>query len=111
MSRVLDFNPLTGERVLFDYDAHEDRMVLTHQQDVRRELAFSHAKSVDDNATKRGIKNDLWHYARVPNIVIMEMKNKHGVDFFDKNHKKRVFELLNTEYAYCKTTDKKHAIR
>jgi hypothetical protein len=109
MSRVLDFNPLTGERVLFDYDAHTDQMVLTHQQDVRRELAFAHAKATDDRATKHGIKNDLWHYARVPNIVIMEMKQKHGVDFFDRNHKKKVFQLLNTEYAYCKTTDKHHA--
>ncbi len=109
MSMVLDYNPFTGERVLFDYDAHEDRMVLTHQQDVRRELAFSHAKAVDDSATKRGIKEDLWHYARVPNIVIMEMKNKHGVDFFDRNDRRRVFELLNTEYAHCKTTDKHHS--
>lgn len=111
MSRVLDFNPLTGERVLFDYDAHQDRMVLTHQQDVRRELAFAHNKAVDDSATQRGIKNDLWHYARVPNIVILEMKQKHGVDFFDRNHKKRVFELLNTEYKWCKTTDKNHTER
>lgn len=111
MSRVLDFNPLTGERVLFDYDAHQDRMVLTHQQDVRRELDFAHNKSVDDSATQRGIKNDLWHYARVPNIVILEMKQKHGVDFFDRNHKKKVFELLNTEYKWCKTTDKHHTER
>lgn len=111
MSRVLDFNPLSGESVMFDYDAHTDQMILTHQQDVRRELAFAHNKAVDDSATKRGIKNDLWHYARVPNIVILEMKQKHGVDFFDRNHKKRVFELLNTEYAYCKTTDKHHTER
>jgi hypothetical protein len=108
MSWTLDYNPLTGERVLFDYDAHEDRMVLTHQQDVSRELKFAHEKSVSD-ATKHGIKNDLWHYARVPNIVIMEMKNKHGVDFFDKNDQKKVFQLLNTEYKWCKTTDKHHA--
>lgn len=111
MSWTLDFNPLSGERVLFDYDAHEDRMVLTHQQDVRRELAFAHNKAADDSASKRGIKNDLWHYARVPNIVIMEMKQKHGVDFFDKNDQKRVFHLLNTEYKWCKTTNGHHGIR
>ena len=110
MTRVLDYDPLTGEKVLFDYDRHLDQMVITHEQDVRRELKFAHEKSVSD-ATAKGIKNDMWHYARVPNIVILEMKTKYGVDFWDQNHRKKVFELLNTEYKWCKTTDKHHAIR
>lgn len=111
MSLVLDWNPLSRERVLFDFDEHTQQMVLTHQQDCTRELAFAHAKAADGDASKRGIKNDHWHYARVPNIVIMEMKQKHGVDFWDKNDEKRVFQLINTEYAWCKTTDGRHSIK
>lgn len=109
--RLLDFNPLTGERVLFEYEQSTDRMVITHQQDVDGHLEYSHTRATDDNYSRKGIKNDMWHYARVPNAVIMEMKTKHGVDFFDKNHAKRVFELINKEYPYCKTTNGTHNLR
>jgi hypothetical protein len=109
--RLLDFNPVTGERMYFEYSHSDDKMVISHEQDVQSALDYSHAKAADTDLTRKGIKNDLWHYARVPNIVIMEMKEKHGVEFFNKNHSKRVFELLNTEYKHCKTTDKTHNVR
>jgi hypothetical protein len=109
--RLLDFNPLSGEAVWFQYDQHSDQMTVTHEQDVSRHLDYAHERSADGNYTRKGIKNDVWHYAHVPNVVIMEMKSKHGVDFFDKNHAKRVFELLNTEYKHCKTTDRTHNVR
>lgn len=109
--QVLDYNPLTGERVLLNYDRHTEQLVMTHEQDVSRVIDVAKEMAADGNRTKKGIKNDLWHYAKVPNIVIMEMKQKHGVDFFDKNDAKRVFRLLNTEYKWCKTTDKTHNVR
>jgi hypothetical protein len=109
--RLLDYNPITGEKVWFDYGRHDDRMVITHEQDVSTSLDYSHARATDEIYTSKGIRNDMWHYARVPNIVILEMKSKHGVDFYDRNHAKRVFELLETEYAYCKTTTKHHGVR
>ena len=34
MKRILDFNPLTGESITFDYSAATDQMILTHEQDV-----------------------------------------------------------------------------
>lgn len=108
--RLLDWNPVTGERVWFDYGT-DDRLVVTHEQDVEGILDMSHARAVDGEYSKRGIKNDMWHYARVPNAIILEMKQKHGVDFFDRGHAKKVFHLLNTEYARFKTTDKTHNVR
>lgn len=108
--RLLDYNPATGETCWYDYSHHEDKMVITHSQDVEGILDFAHGKALS-NATAKGIKNDMWHYARVPNSIILEMKQKHGVDFFDKNDAKRMFHLLNTEYKRFKTTDKKHNVR
>ena len=109
--RLLDFNPVTGEKTWFEYDNHADSMTITHEQDVSEALKYAHARTVDGGYSAKGMKNDMWHYARVPNSVIMEMKTKHGVDFFDKNHEKRMFHLLNTEYAQFKTTAKKHNVR
>ena len=64
-------------------------MTITHEQNVEGILEFAHGKSLS-NATKKGIKDDMWHYARVPNAIILEMKTKHGVDFFDLNDRKKI---------------------
>jgi len=109
--RLLDFNPLSGETVWFQYDQSIDAMTITHEQDVSKHLDIAHARAIDDDYTRKGMKNDLWHYAHVPNTTIMKMKLEDGVDLFDKNDSRRVFELLNTKYKLCKTTGKTHVPR
>jgi len=97
--------------VYWDYDAAQNKATITHSQDVEPALELAHALAMDENRTAKGIKGDMWHYAKVPSTVIMEMKSKHGVDFFDKNDWPKVFHLLNTEYSRFKTTQKTHEIR
>jgi hypothetical protein len=106
---VLDHNPLTKETVYFE--SAGDKVVITHEQEVNHHLDFAHELATDDDQTKRGIKSDMWRYAHVPNTVIIEMKQKHNVDFFDRNDAPKMFDLLNTEYSRFKTTTKKHKIR
>jgi hypothetical protein len=107
--RVIDYNPLTGESASMEFRG--DQMVITHEQDVTSIIERAKAWAKKEEKTAYGIKNDLWHYARVPNIVILEMKQKYGVDFYDPNDRPKVFALLNSEYSYCKTTHKNHSIR
>jgi len=110
---ILDFNPATGETVYFDYHESGDgtQAVITHAQDVTPIVERAHAWAVKTEKTDYGIKNDLWHYARVPNSIILEMKTKHGVDFFDRNDRPKVFQLLEGEYSAFKTTHKSHLIK
>lgn len=108
---LLDHNPLTGETVYFGFNAHDDQVTITHEQDVTNHLRIAHADAVDENLTADGIRKDMWKYAHVPNTVIIEMKQKHGVDFFDRNDASKVFDLLNTEYKAFKTTTKTHRVR
>jgi len=109
--RILDFNPLSGETVYFQYDQAIDSMTITHEQDVSKHLDLAHARAIDSNYTAKGIKKDMWHYAHVPNTTVMKMLMEDGVDLFDRNHQKRAFELLNTKYKRCKTTEKTHVPR
>ena len=109
--RILDYNPLTGESVTFEYNHSAKKVVINHQQNVEKIRKSVEVLANDTDRTNAGIKNDMWHYARVPNIVIMEMKNKHGVDFFDRNDYPKVLQLLNTEYSMWKTTHKNHSVR
>ena len=105
---VLDHNPLSGETSYFEFDNHTDEVRITHTQDVTKHLELAHAIATDTSISDAGIRNDVWRYAHVPNVVIMEMKHKHGVEFFNKEHAPRVFALLDTEYSRFKTTTKRH---
>jgi len=109
MKRLLDFNPLTGESVVFDYNEATDVLQLTHQQDVSRILDRNKELSVNTDRTKKQIKNDMVHYASIPNTLILKWKQELGVDVFDTKHRKKVFKLLNDpEYRYLKTTTITH---
>ena len=110
MKLLLDYNPITGERVWFG-TTNENKVTITHEQDVDHYLNLAHAQYVDDDFTKQGMKKDWWKYASIPNIIIIEMKQKHGVDLHNKNHWPKILQLLNTEYARFKTTSKTHRVR
>ena len=111
MKLLLNHDPLSKESVFFSFNDHDDNVTITHEQDVSEHLKLAHADSVDTQLTRDGMRKDMWKYAHVPNSVIVEMKQKHGVDFFDRNDAAKVFDLLNTEYARFKTTTKVHKIK
>lgn len=109
MRKFLDFNPNTG---LLTTTAFEDgKSVIKYEQDCQ--------PFWDENARFRA-NTDLWaqqmkteekmvHAAFIPDIVILDMMQKHNVNFYDKNDSKKVLKLLETEYSKCKVTDKKLA--
>jgi hypothetical protein len=112
MAQILDVNPLTGEVVTFEYHNDTDGFTIGHHQDVTPILEENKRVALDTDKHKRQAKEEWAKYATIPNVVILEWKNKYGVDFFDKNHDKRVFELLeDPEYRYLKRTTYKHVPR
>lgn len=107
--KLLDYNPLTGERCIFEADGEANTMRLTHEQDVSAILDANKALANNEGLSRRGIKNDFWHYATIPNVVQMKWLNEHGVDVHNRDHRKRMFALLNSpEYKYLKTTTLHH---
>lgn len=106
--RLLDYNPLTGESTFIQTDG--DQMRVVHEQDVRGILDANKRLANEASVTRDGIKNDLLHYASIPNSLIIKWKQELGVDVFDKNDRKKVFSLLNSpEYKYLKTTALNHS--
>ena len=109
MKKLLDYNPLTGESVVFNYDEASDVLTLSHQQDVSRILDQNKALANDSDRSKKQVKDDMLHYASIPNSVILKWQLEKGVDVFNTKHRKKVFKLLNDpEYRYLKTTNLKH---
>jgi hypothetical protein len=111
--RLLDYDPLSGQTTHFEYveDGDAAKMVLTYSYDVQAGLDLAQSLANDEDRTRKGIKEDLWHYAHIPAGVAMEMLVKHGVDINNPHHKQAVFKLLNTEYTKCKTTTLMHNIK
>ena len=100
---------MTGITTYFDYDHLHDETLIMREQDVSSILEANKAMQNEEQTTKDGIKNSWWHYAQVPNIVIEKWLTEYGVDFYNKDHKKKIFWLLNQpEYRYLKTTTKMH---
>ena len=108
MAAFIEKDPVTGVSSSIVTPEHWERgMAVHYEQDV--EPLLDRCKALrNDGLTDYGIKNDMWQYAYIPPVIIMEMRNKYGVDIYNRDHFKKMFYLLNTEYPHLKTTEKVH---
>lgn len=108
MPRLLDVDPMTGLATYHHFDEETQKNVISYAQDVSATIDLSEAIANDGSSTKRGLKEAMLHYAHIPDIVALKMKFEDGVDPFDANNSKKVFELINTKYKRLKTTNLVH---
>lgn len=107
--RIVDYNPMTGVTTYFDYDHATDTTIVGSEQDVSLLLDVNKQLQNNEGYTKKGIKQGWWQYASYPAVIIEKWMNEYGVNVFNKDHQKKVFELTNRpEYRYLKTTTKMH---
>lgn len=88
-----------------------DQNVVLYEQDVEANLDWSKSLANDENYWKAGVKSGFAHYAHVPDLVILDMRAKHGVNFYSKEDSAKVMSLIETHYPYCKTTHKFHSVK
>jgi hypothetical protein len=109
MAKFLDYDPLRG------LTTYEDRtqggnMQLHYQQDVEPVLDLAKYERTHGLADKAGKKQELYLYARIPAVVQLKLKYEHGLDMNNRNHLKRIFDVINREYPHLKCTDKTHRL-
>lgn len=107
MSKFVDFDPLRG--IETQEDSYEGRIQLHYRQDVEPVLELAKTERIN-GLTDDGIKQDLWLYARIPPVIILELRFKHGIDIFKRDHLKRAFQVINRDYPYLKCTEKRHTL-
>lgn len=106
--KLIDVDPLTGLETWHEYDHNEKKTIISYKQDVQRGLDHSKALQNDPEAWKTGVKKDMALYAHIPDIVLLQWK-KEGVDITDTQ---ALFKMVNKpEYAYLRTTTKRHLAR
>ena len=107
--RILSHDKETGLIETMHYDSTTDTMTIEHSQDVTKALEHTKNLAKDGDYTSNGMKGDNWlHYCHVPDIVILEIKKKYGLDLYNPDHMKAVFRVINTEYPALKTTTIRH---
>lgn len=109
MPAFLDKDALSGVETFVD-DNEDPGLRIHYRQDVEPTLDYAKALR-NDSLTDSGIKRDMWHYASIPPVVIMKLRFEYGVDVFNRNHYPKLFQLLNTEFKYLKTTELQHTVK
>ena len=102
----LSYDPITKVTTYTDYDEASGRMFVHSEQDVGPLLDVCKALA---NEGIHSPKEELWHFAKLPNVVITDLKRK-GLDLFsaDPSVFKRIVREINTTYPYLKTSHYKH---
>lgn len=103
--RLLDYDPITGVTQYFHFDELTNETHIETVQDASREVEQSRALQNDDDYTRRGMKNDMLHYAHIPDGVLMQWFGM-GIDIKDR---KELIKMVNKpEWSYLKTTRMMH---
>ena len=114
MPRLLDHDEESGVSQYFHYDPITDTVAIEYRQDVGDELDASKTLQNDDEYTRKGFKDGMWHYAHIPDVVQMAWLSEYGMKNFPlkPENKKLLFRLLNDpKWSYLKTTGKIHFAR
>jgi hypothetical protein len=103
MSEFFEYDPVTGIRSDLAWSESTQEMSLIRTADVEPVLDFAKAISNEVGMNRGDIKKGWWLYAKLPPIVILQMRAK-GIDVFDQNDQKRLFQEINREYPHLKCT-------
>lgn len=82
---LIDYDPITGISLSFDYNEQTGKLALFHDQDVEPILEQNQQMQNDTDYKSDGIKRGWQHVAHIPDIVIMQWKQE-GIDVFNPDH-------------------------
>ena len=106
MGKLLSYDPYTGIKEIFEGNGDGSFRIQT-VQDCQRIVDFNKACQNTPELKRNGIKNDMYHFARVPNTVLMEWKTKYNIDFNKKEDLPRIEKLLSSpDYKYLRTVNR-----
>lgn len=104
MKRLLDYNPDTGVREV--YEGTDEGFLIHTTQDVTPILDNNKSRFNDWKSKSERTKSDFWQVAEIPIGVQYDWLIKHGIDIYNKDHWAGVKRMLNSsDYRYLKTAD------
>lgn len=107
MSKFLDYNHHRGTWYEYEYDAQENKGIVSIKQDVQPVLD----KAKDERNSGINDKvGEFSKYAIIPAHVEVALRQR-GINMYNPNQTKELLRVINKEYPYLKTTNLTHEIR
>ena len=103
MSDFYEYDPHVGIRTDFKWNENDQQYTLIRSADVEPVLDYSKAISNEVGKNSQDIKKGWWLYAKLPPIVILQMRAK-GIDVWNRDHQTRMFQEINSNYPHLKCT-------
>lgn len=85
------------------YAEEDGKEFLIHRDDIAPHLERAHA--LRSAKVRKEATGEFHHAMTIPNVVVVDIMNKTGLDFFNKDHWPEIKKILKRpEYAVFKTT-------
>lgn len=105
--RLLSYDPVTKTSEWHYYDPSNRKTYIKQTQDVEGILNSNKRKQNSHNTSQFSKKSNWYHFATVPNTVLLDWKQKHGIDWNKKEDLPKIEKLLQSnEYKYLRTVDR-----
>lgn len=103
MSDFFELDPVTGIRTDTAYDEMTGELSIIRTADVEPVVNWSRKVANEVGKNAEDIKKGWWLYAKLPPIEIVKMRAL-GINVFDQNDGKKMFEYINEHLPWLKTT-------
>ena len=107
--KLLSYDPITGLETYFSHDESTNESTISYAADSSPILEANKKMANDADYSKKGIRQEFWHYASIPVIVQMKLLIEDGIDVYNKDHTAALLKKLDDpDYRYLKCTTGKH---
>ena len=99
---------------MFHHDPDTDTSYIEYTQDVEPQLERSKKLANNEDYSKKGIKDEFWHFASIPAVIQLKWIHEYGEanDPMKPGNEALLFRLLNSpDYRYLKATTKVHLVK
>lgn len=103
MPEFYEYDPVTGIKTETAWDENAQEMTLIRTADVEPVLDYTKERANTVGLNRKDIAEGWWAYAKLPPIVILQMRAK-GIDVFNRDHQMRMFQEINANYPHLKMT-------
>lgn len=106
MKRILSLDQATRTQTNHVYDPATGKTHIETVQDCQP--IIEHCKRLANNPEykRQGIKEDWYHFATVPNEILIEIRQKYGLNFMAKDDLPKIEKVLARDYKKLLTVDK-----
>ena len=110
--QLLSFDQMTGLSTYHNYDPLTDETHIITEGDAGPTIEENRSMANDTDFSRKGIRDDMWLYARIPAIIQHKWLVEDGLNVWNKDHGARLSRKLeDPDWKYLKTTTGHHRFK